>query len=82
MEEMDTNVINQRARQMYHQLGYEEIGIVGCVFNDILGVKLVCLEKSAYFCVIMVTMIYAWHILKVVSEWMTKTKWTGVESWR
>lgn len=42
---MDTNVINQRARQMYHQLGYEEIGIVGCVFNGIPGVKLVCLEK-------------------------------------
>lgn len=42
---MDTNVINQRARRMYHQLGYEEIGIVGCVFNGIPDVKLVCLEK-------------------------------------
>ena len=42
---MDTNAINQRARRMYHQLGYEEIGMVRCVFNGIPDVKLVCLEK-------------------------------------
>lgn len=42
---MDTNVINQRARKMYHGLGYEEVGIVPCVFNGIPDVQLVCLEK-------------------------------------
>ena len=42
---MDTNVINQRARKMYHNLGYEEVDIVPCVFNGIPDVQLVCLEK-------------------------------------
>ena len=30
---------------MYQKLGYEEIGIVPCVFNGIEGVQLVLLEK-------------------------------------
>ena len=42
---IDTNVINMRARQMYANLGYDEVGVVDCVFNGISGVKLVCLEK-------------------------------------
>ena len=42
---MDTNIINSRARRMYANLGYDEVGVVDCVFNGISGVKLVCLEK-------------------------------------
>lgn len=42
---MDTNVRNTRARELYHRLGYEEVGVVECVFNGIPDVKLVCLEK-------------------------------------
>ena len=42
---MDTNVRNTRARNLYQQLGYEEIGVVTCVFNGIPDVQLVCLEK-------------------------------------
>ena len=42
---MDTNVKNKRARKLYHTLGYEEVGIVKCVFNGIPNVQLVCLEK-------------------------------------
>ena len=42
---MDTNVTNVRARRLYQSLGYEEIGVVSCVFNGIPNVKLVCLEK-------------------------------------
>lgn len=40
---MGTNVINIRARHMYTSLGYDEVGVVDCVFNGIPGVKLVCL---------------------------------------
>lgn len=43
---MDTNKINVRARSLYKKLGYEEIGIVPCVFNGIEGVQLVLLEKK------------------------------------
>ena len=43
---MDTNAINSRARKMYSDLGYDEVGIVDCRFNGIDGVKLVCLEKE------------------------------------
>ena len=43
---LDTNFINKRARKMYAGLGYEEIGVVNCVFNGIEGVRLVCLEKN------------------------------------
>ena len=42
---MDTNVKNARARKLYHTLGYEEVGVVKCVFNGIPNVQLVCLEK-------------------------------------
>ncbi len=42
---MDTNVVNMRARQLYANLGYDEVGVVDCVFNGIPEVKLVCLEK-------------------------------------
>lgn len=42
---MDTNVRNTRARNLYHRLGYEEIGTVSCTFNGIPNVQLVCLEK-------------------------------------
>lgn len=42
---MDTNARNVGARNLYHKLGYEEIGIVSCVFNGIPDVQLVCLEK-------------------------------------
>ncbi len=42
---MDTNVKNSRARKLYQSLGYEEVGVVLCVFNGILDVELVCLEK-------------------------------------
>ena len=43
---MDTNEKNARARAFYKRLGYEEKGIVPCVFNGIDGVNLVCLEKT------------------------------------
>jgi len=42
---MDTNARNIAARNLYKRLGYEEIGIVFCVFNGISGVPLVLLEK-------------------------------------
>ena len=42
---MDTNARNTRARTLYQRLGYEEVGIVECVFNGIPNVQLVCLEK-------------------------------------
>lgn len=42
---IDTNAINQKARAMYRKLGYEERGIVPCIFNGIPDVQLVCLEK-------------------------------------
>ena len=42
---MDTNEKNTRARKLYQWLGYEEVGIVPCVFNGIPNVQLVCLEK-------------------------------------
>lgn len=42
---MDTNERNTNARTLYKKLGYEEIGVVPCVFNGISGVNLVLLEK-------------------------------------
>lgn len=42
---IDTNARNIRARKLYQKLGYEEVGIVDCVFQGIPDVKLVCLEK-------------------------------------
>lgn len=46
---MDTNVINKAARRFYAKLGFRESGIVGCTFNGIPGVRLVCLEKKLDF---------------------------------
>lgn len=46
---MDTNARNARARSLYQKLGYEEIGMVKCVFNGIPNVNLVCLEKSLQY---------------------------------
>lgn len=43
---LDTNVLNHRARALYHSLGYREVGLVSTVFNGIDGVMLVLLEKS------------------------------------
>lgn len=43
---MDTNVINANARRFYAKLGFHESGIVGCTFNGIPNVQLVCLEKK------------------------------------
>ena len=42
---IDTNARNKVARAFYGKLGYEEIGIVPCVFNGLEGVQLVLLEK-------------------------------------
>lgn len=42
---MDTNERNAAARALYRGLGYAEVSIVGCSFNGIPGVQLVCLEK-------------------------------------
>ena len=46
---MDTNAINTAARRFYAKLGFRESGIVGCTFNGIPGVRLVCLEKKLDF---------------------------------
>lgn len=46
---MDTNIINTAARRFYAKLGFRESGIVGCTFNGIPGVQLVCLEKKLDF---------------------------------
>ena len=43
---IDTNAINSRARAMYKNYGYKEIGITPCVFNGISEVNLVCIEKK------------------------------------
>lgn len=43
---MDTNAVNIPARTLYKKLGYTEADIVDCNFNNIPGVKLVCLEKK------------------------------------
>jgi len=43
---MDTNALNSRARAIYKNYGYKEIGIIPCAFNGITGVNLVCIEKK------------------------------------
>lgn len=43
---MDTNERNIRARAMYQKLGYQEIGIVPCVFHSMTGINMVLLEKK------------------------------------
>lgn len=48
---MDTNEKNARARSLYAKLGYSEADIVGCTFNGIRGINLVCLEKRLPVCV-------------------------------
>ena len=42
---MDTNERNAAARRLYRDLGYEEIGVVPCVFNGLKDVNLVLIEK-------------------------------------
>ena len=42
---IDTNERNQRARHLYHMLGYREAGTIPCTFHGLEGVQLVCLEK-------------------------------------
>lgn len=42
---MDTNKLNTKARKLYQKLGYEEIGTIECIFNNIPNVQLICLEK-------------------------------------
>ena len=42
---MDTQAKNTLARSFYRKLGFWEAGMVSCAFNNIPGVKLVCLEK-------------------------------------
>ena len=42
---IDTNEKNAAARRFYRRLGYEEIGVVPCVFNGLEGVRLVLIEK-------------------------------------
>jgi len=43
---LDTNARNTAARALYKKLGYQEIGIVPTVFNDIPDVQLVLIEKT------------------------------------
>lgn len=43
---IDTNETNAAARRLYARLGYRESGVVFCRFNDIDGIRLVCLEKK------------------------------------
>ena len=43
---IDTQEKNETARQLYHKLGYQEVGIVKADFNGISEVSLVCLEKK------------------------------------
>lgn len=43
---IDTNAKNIKAREMYKDLGFEEVGIVPCEFNGITGVNLVLLERD------------------------------------
>ncbi len=43
---LDTNERNVRARKMYQKLGYQEIGIVPCVFHSMPDINMVLLEKK------------------------------------
>lgn len=42
---MDTNILNLKARKFYQNLGFEEVGVIDCIFNGIPNVQLICLEK-------------------------------------
>lgn len=46
---MDTNEKNTVARALYRKLGYEERGMVDCVFNGLKNVRLVYLEKVSRY---------------------------------
>ena len=43
---IDTNALNTPARRLYAKLGYSEVGVVRCDFNNIRSIDLVCLEKK------------------------------------
>ena len=43
---MDTNGKNVAARTLYQKLGYEERGVVDCIFNGLKNVRLIYLEKK------------------------------------
>ena len=43
---IDTNALNTPARRLYSKLGYSEVGVVKCDFNNIRSIDLVCLEKK------------------------------------
>lgn len=43
---IDTSATNTRARALYKNCGYKEIGITPCAFNGIPGINLVCIEKK------------------------------------
>lgn len=43
---MDTNEKNVGARRLYAKLGYKEIGVFPCVFNNIPDINLVLIEKA------------------------------------
>ena len=43
---MDTSVKNLAARALYKKLGYKEVSVISCVFNEIRHMDLVCLEKK------------------------------------
>lgn len=45
MLRLDTNVLNLPARAFYKKQGYEERGVVTCVFNNMDNIRLVLLEK-------------------------------------
>ncbi len=45
---IDTNEKNASARALYRKLGFKEVGIVGCDFNGIENIRLVCIEKYLY----------------------------------
>lgn len=43
---IDTNEKNTNARALYRKLGYNEVGVVPCIFNGLDGIHLVLLEKK------------------------------------
>ena len=43
---LDTNERNVRARKLYQKLGYQEIGIVPCVFHSMPDINMVLIEKK------------------------------------
>ena len=43
---LDTNVRNTPGRRLYPSLGYQEAGVVPCIFNGIENVLLCCYEKA------------------------------------